>query len=541
MSRLSISPVEHIISQPKKYNKIISIYNTNFLYKLGKTKIITLQNNILTFQTRVNNDGVNLLCSTDMCGDYECKFKLTCCSASKTTLFVHTGKKIIKLGELSSKEQTFEVTDIFSFYNYYGGEVYDPKKFLCITCGNPCLSVTITNIEIIPTKIYVSDRFGEFQKKTMNILICPSYYDWWNPSMETYIRNHIINFFKLRQDELSEYNIYLYDWYENIYNKSEHDIFLCLEPPSRHFRTNTVDKIREIVSYIPVSHRILYLYENPENRFYKWKINKNFLSLFGVVFTNLLSIVNGKHIFWIPPYQLSTNKKYNNDELFINTPYIRNNKLVLSPVTSTFPKRDNIVENFYNHLKQDFHIYGGNSVYKKYDSYKGILGGYTSFKFSKLTSMNKLSVDKTNIFKNFNFVLIIENIMTDGYISEKFTDSLFSLSIPIYFGSPNIDKIYPDLFKDGAINGSNYTVNELINLINNMSKDEIIRRQHTIIKFRNIAFATQDIDNEFCYILTQSFINMGIISGIKNVFGLAEINNKLNNKSQLLHIIELKS
>ena len=63
-------------------------------------------------------------------------------------------------------------------------------------------------------------------------------------------------------------------------------------------------------------------------------------------------------------------------------------------------------------------------------------------------------------------MLTCENYFVDGYLTEKLNDILFCCRVPIYFGYPNIDIIFPELFK-GAINGFRFnSVDEIVHLIN---------------------------------------------------------------------------
>lgn len=53
----------------------------------------------------------------------------------------------------------------------------------------------------------------------------------------------------------------------------------------------------------------------------------------------------------------------------------------------------------------------------------------------------KLS-DKLQLFKNFQFSIVIENSKQDNYFSEKLIDCLITKTIPIYYGCPNIKEYF---------------------------------------------------------------------------------------------------
>ena len=50
---------------------------------------------------------------------------------------------------------------------------------------------------------------------------------------------------------------------------------------------------------------------------------------------------------------------------------------------------------------------------------------------------------KLNTLSKYKFNLCFENCVADGYISEKIIDCLKAHTIPIYLGTPNIDKYFP--------------------------------------------------------------------------------------------------
>ena len=47
-----------------------------------------------------------------------------------------------------------------------------------------------------------------------------------------------------------------------------------------------------------------------------------------------------------------------------------------------------------------------------------------------------------NVFKNYRFVLAVENTQADGYITEKIMIAFLSGAIPIYWGDKNIENIF---------------------------------------------------------------------------------------------------
>jgi hypothetical protein len=56
---------------------------------------------------------------------------------------------------------------------------------------------------------------------------------------------------------------------------------------------------------------------------------------------------------------------------------------------------------------------------------------------------------KFEVFKQYDFCLCIENMAMDGYITEKIFDCLYSGTIPLYLGAPDISNyVEPNAYID---------------------------------------------------------------------------------------------
>lgn len=76
------------------------------------------------------------------------------------------------------------------------------------------------------------------------------------------------------------------------------------------------------------------------------------------------------------------------------------------------------------------------SKYKKVNSYGRVLNNMGDRFFKKHWENN------SKIFSNYKFVICFENSFADGYITEKLPNVMFSGTIPIYRGAPNIGKYF---------------------------------------------------------------------------------------------------
>lgn len=105
--------------------------------------------------------------------------------------------------------------------------------------------------------------------------------------------------------------------------------------------------------------------------------------------------------------------------------------------------------------------------YLKYKSYKGEF----------------LAKDKYKILSEFKFCLCFENSVVTGYVSEKIFDCFKAKCVPVYIGTPNIDKLIPrSCYIDGRA-FKNYS--DLYNCLVNMKEDEYNRYIQNIGKLIN--------------------------------------------------------
>lgn len=147
------------------------------------------------------------------------------------------------------------------------------------------------------------------------------------------------------------------------------------------------------------------------------------------------------------------------------------NKIGLD-LQKTYDKR----EEFAKYKQID--VYGANWPLNM-ENYKGFL-------------LHKLKYKVQNQYK-FNF--IIENAIVDNYLSEKILDTFVSLSVPVYFGSPAIDKYIP---KECFINVKDFKNNdELIKYLQNMDEKTYNEYIENILKYRDEIFEKFSTKNNF--------------------------------------------
>jgi len=98
---------------------------------------------------------------------------------------------------------------------------------------------------------------------------------------------------------------------------------------------------------------------------------------------------------------------------------------------------------------------------------------YGRYKNTKIKDVPEgfMNEDLIDIYKDYKFVLTMENECKDGYITEKIINAFYSGAIPIYWGSKNINDFFnPESF----INVNNFkSFEDCVNYVVNMTNYEI--------------------------------------------------------------------
>lgn len=104
---------------------------------------------------------------------------------------------------------------------------------------------------------------------------------------------------------------------------------------------------------------------------------------------------------------------------------------------------------------------------------------------------------KYDILSNYDFSIVFENMIMDGYVTEKIFDAMRAGCIPIYLGAPNINQIIP---KDCFIDFRDYsTIEDLNNYCINLSASELLKYRTSIVNYLSHGFKNfQDSLIEVC-------------------------------------------
>lgn len=121
-----------------------------------------------------------------------------------------------------------------------------------------------------------------------------------------------------------------------------------------------------------------------------------------------------------------------------------------------------------------------------------------SFKETKIKKIdgNFMNEDLIDTYKDYKFVLAMENVCKDGYVTEKIINAFYSGAIPIYWGSNNINDFFnPKSF----INVNNFdSLQDCVDYVINMTDDEIYHMSKQNIYQKNdlINLINQDYNNK---------------------------------------------
>jgi hypothetical protein len=94
---------------------------------------------------------------------------------------------------------------------------------------------------------------------------------------------------------------------------------------------------------------------------------------------------------------------------------------------------------------------------------------------------------KTDTLNNYEFSIVFENMIMDGYVTEKIFDSMRSGSIPIYLGAPDIEKHVP---KNCFVDYRDFkNVYELNDYCMSLSNNQLMTFRNNIFNFFQSEFS----------------------------------------------------
>lgn len=231
--------------------------------------------------------------------------------------------------------------------------------------------------------------------------------------------------------------------------------------------------------------RFVMIYECLMHNMHTWKY-QYVIENFNVIFQNSTKMTKKKNIFWIPCYNLyvkhdkysDTKDKFCCVSPIFNIGYVLNDKKVL--------ERVKIIKEFCE-KNNKIHVYGTEAWKNEIplENFKGKIPGENSVGIIGNFNLEEKIKNKCELLSQYKFNLVFENLFVDGFVSEKLVESLYSNSVVIYYGPKNIKNMYSDLFDNGVINGHDYNVDDILNLMNHMDNGEYNNRITKIKSLRD--------------------------------------------------------
>ena len=125
-------------------------------------------------------------------------------------------------------------------------------------------------------------------------------------------------------------------------------------------------------------------------------------------------------------------------------------------------------------------------------SYGSCYGKYPNTRVTKIKG-GWNDNDLINFYKNYKFVIAMENKCTNGYITEKIVNAFYSGAIPIYWGSSNINNFFN---KNAFINVNDFkSFEECVNYVINMTDEQIEKMSNEPIY----------VNNDLCNLLNDEY------------------------------------
>lgn len=276
--------------------------------------------------------------------------------------------------------------------------------------------------------------------------------------------------------------------------------------------------------------RFVFIYESIMYKRHLWK-KQYLLNNFELIFLNSSIIVeSNKNIYWIPvPNLYIQHSNYSNkkDKFCVVSPIF--DLGILGKRDLEREKRLYIIKDFCDKM-DNIDVYGSDQWLKiiSKKNYVGLLPNENESGMNAKSFIDEKIKNKINTLSTYKFILVFENLFTDGYITEKLVESLYSSSVIIYYGPLNIKTIYNDLFDMCVINGHDYTIDQLINIMNNMTEIEYNLRINKMITIRDMLNINNNSENIKKFIISKitNYINNdeNIENEINSIYSLEYIN-----------------
>jgi hypothetical protein len=243
-----------------------------------------------------------------------------------------------------------------------------------------------------------------------------------------------------------------------------------IHPPENSKIVIAFDEVAFFQTYQRRPGQLLYLFLNEPANYWPELWQRNNHSVFDRVFTYDYNLADGKkyihHYFAIdldnyPPVEEVTEEDFKRRKLLVLVAGMFQLTPPKSGSSSLLYARYRTMRWFGKHLPQQFDFFSRGIDPTLFESFRG-LGVLrrvlptvlTNRLVATIAARRRREVDaicqgpvppleKLTTLKKYKFVVSYENSRLAGYISEKLFDCLFSGSVPVYWGEPNIQRFVP--------------------------------------------------------------------------------------------------
>ena len=167
----------------------------------------------------------------------------------------------------------------------------------------------------------------------------------------------------------------------------------------------------------------------------------------------LTTLCEEENYLYVPFFLLSPH-------LYLNRKYTNNNRPYLLAYCNGNPIKEG---------QEMFNIFVEKTSVSTCHSFN-CYGNYPETKQPKIEGSWSTS-EIIDTYKNYKFIIAMENIQKDGYVTEKIINAFYSGAIPIYWGASNVNEFFN---KKAFINVSDFnTFEDCVEYVINMTDEEI--------------------------------------------------------------------
>jgi len=227
--------------------------------------------------------------------------------------------------------------------------------------------------------------------------------------------------------------------------------------PIEYYSFGMLENLEEMSAHPKVTMKAFYVFEPPIVDPFIYKALPKLTAMFEEVYVHnthgdgySLNAVNQsklKKLYWPQPFDHVLEPYWSNTERQNRIVVINGNHKPLSRENELYSKRIEAMVALSKHDMVD--LYGRG--WERWYSRSSMWMPYWKNRKALMSIYKGSCVSKFEVLSQYDFCLCFENMMMDGYMTEKLFDCLYAGCIPIYLGNSNITKhVAPEIFVDAS-------------------------------------------------------------------------------------------